>query len=208
MTLTKDLKKRYVEDVVPALKEKFNYQNVHQIPKLEKVVINMGVGEAVQNAKILDGAVEELTKIAGQKPVVTRAKKSIATYKLRAGMPIGCMVTLRGEKMYDFLQKLINVTLPRIRDFRGVSAKSFDGRGNYSLGIKEQLLFPEIKYDDVSVVKGMNISIITTANTDDEARELLAQLGMPFRKRKEGNNPICQKERVKNSLCKLLSALV
>ena len=188
MTLTKDLKKRYVEDVIPALKEKFNYQNVHQIPKLEKVVINMGVGEAVQNAKILDGAVEELTKIAGQKPVVTRAKKSIATFKLRAGMPIGCMVTLRGEKMYDFLQKLINVTLPRIRDFRGVSAKSFDGRGNYSLGIKEQLLFPEIKYDDVSVVKGMNISIITTANTDDEARELLAQLGMPFRKRKEGNN--------------------
>ena len=188
MTLTKDLKKRYVEDVVPALKEKFNYQNVHQIPKLEKVVINMGVGEAVQNAKILDGAVEELTKIAGQKPVVTRAKKSIATYKFRAGMPIGCMVTLRGEKMYDFLQKLINVTLPRIRDFRGVSAKSFDGRGNYSLGIKEQLLFPEIKYDDVSVVKGMNISIITTANTDDEARELLAQLGMPFKKKKEGNN--------------------
>ena len=188
MTLTKDLKKRYVEDVVPALKEKFNYQNVHQIPKLEKVVINMGVGEAVQNAKILDGAVEELTKIAGQKPVVTRAKKSIATYKLRAGMPIGCMVTLRGEKMYDFLQKLINVTLPRIRDFRGVSNKSFDGRGNYSLGIKEQLLFPEIKYDDVSVVKGMNISIITTANTDDEARELLAQLGMPFKKKKESNN--------------------
>ena len=188
MTLTKDLRKRYVEDVIPALKEKFNYQNVHQIPKLEKVVINMGVGEAVQNAKILDGAVEELTKIAGQKPVVTRAKKSIATFKLRAGMPIGCMVTLRGEKMYDFLQKLINVTLPRIRDFRGVSSKSFDGRGNYSLGIKEQLLFPEIKYDDVSVVKGMNISIITTANTDDEARELLAQLGMPFKKKKEGNN--------------------
>ena len=188
MTLTKDLKKRYVEDVIPALKEKFNYQNVHQIPKLEKVVINMGVGEAVQNAKILDGAVEELTKIAGQKPVVTRAKKSIATFKLRAGMPIGCMVTLRGEKMYDFLQKLINVTLPRIRDFRGVSNKSFDGRGNYSLGIKEQLLFPEIKYDDVSVVKGMNISIITTANTDDEARELLAQLGMPFKKKKESNN--------------------
>ena len=188
MTLTKNLKKRYVEDVVPALKEKYNYKNVHQIPKLEKVVINMGVGEAVQNAKILDGAVEELTKIAGQRPVLTRAKKSIATYKLRAGMPIGCMVTLRGEKMYDFLTKLINVTLPRIRDFRGVSAKSFDGRGNYSLGIKEQLLFPEIKYDDVSVVKGMNISIITTANTDDEARELLAQLGMPFKKKKEGNN--------------------
>ena len=151
MTLTKDLKKRYVEDVIPALKEKFSYKNVHQIPKLEKVVINMGVGEAVQNAKILDGAVEELTKIAGQRPVVTRAKKSIATYKLRAGMPIGCMVTLRGEKMYDFLQNFINVNLPRISDFRGVSSKSFDGLCNFCLGIKELILFPDIKYDDVSV---------------------------------------------------------
>ena len=183
MTVTKDLKKRYFEDVIPALKSKYNYENVHMIPKLVKIVINMGVGEAVQNAKVMDGAIEELTKIAGQRPVITRAKKSIATFKLRAGMPIGCMVTLRGEKMYDFLQKLINVTLPRIRDFRGVSNKSFDGRGNYSLGIKEQLLFPEIKYDDVSLVKGMNISIITTARTDEEAKELLTELGMPFRKK-------------------------
>jgi len=183
MTVTKDLKKRYFEDVIPALKAKYNYENVHMIPKLVKIVINMGVGEAVQNAKVMDGAIEELTKISGQHPVVTRAKKSIATFKLRAGMPIGCMVTLRGEKMYDFLQKLINVTLPRIRDFRGVSNKSFDGRGNYSLGIKEQLLFPEIKYDDVSLVKGMNISIITTAKTDEEAKELLTELGMPFRKK-------------------------
>ncbi len=183
MTVTKDLKKRYFEDVIPALKTKYNYENVHMIPKLVKIVINMGVGEAVQNAKVMDGAIEELTKIAGQRPVITRAKKSIATFKLRAGMPIGCMVTLRGEKMYDFLQKLINVTLPRIRDFRGVSNKSFDGRGNYSLGIKEQLLFPEIKYDDVSLVKGMNISIITTARTDEEAKELLTELGMPFRKK-------------------------
>ncbi len=183
MTVTKDLKKRYFEDVIPALKTKYNYENVHMIPKLVKIVINMGVGEAVQNAKVMDGAIEELTKIAGQRPVITRAKKSIATFKLRAGMPIGCMVTLRGEKMYDFLQKLINVTLPRIRDFRGVSNKSFDGRGNYSLGIKEQLLFPEIKYDDVSLVKGMNISIITTARTDEEAKELLSELGMPFRKK-------------------------
>ncbi len=183
MTVTKDLKKRYFEDVIPALKAKYNYENVHMIPKLVKIVINMGVGEAVQNAKVMDGAMEELTKIAGQRPVITRAKKSIATFKLRAGMPIGCMVTLRGEKMYDFLQKLINVTLPRIRDFRGVSNKSFDGRGNYSLGIKEQLLFPEIKYDDVSLVKGMNISIITTARTDEEAKELLSELGMPFRKK-------------------------
>ena len=183
MTVTKDLKKRYFEDVIPALKTKYNYENVHMIPKLVKIVINMGVGDAVQNAKVMDGAIEELTKIAGQRPVITRAKKSIATFKLRAGMPIGCMVTLRGEKMYDFLQKLINVTLPRIRDFRGVSNKSFDGRGNYSLGIKEQLLFPEIKYDDVSLVKGMNISIITTARTDEEAKELLTELGMPFRKK-------------------------
>jgi len=143
----------------------------------------MGVGEAVQNSKILDSAVVELTKIAGQKAVVTRAKKSIATYKLRAGMPIGTMVTLRGERMYDFLQKLINVTLPRIRDFRGISDKSFDGRGNYSLGIKEQLLFPEINYDEVDVVKGMNISIVTTAKTDEEAKTLHQKLGMPFRKK-------------------------
>jgi large subunit ribosomal protein L5 len=183
MPVTKDLKQRYTDEVIPALKEKFNYSNVHQVPKIEKIVINMGVGEAVQNSKILDAAVKELTKIAGQKPVVTRAKKSIATYKLRQGMPIGCMVTLRAEKMYDFLQKLINVVLPRIRDFRGINSKSFDGRGNYSLGLKEQLLFPEIHYDDVDIVKGMNISIITTAPNDEEARELLTLLGMPFRKK-------------------------
>ena len=184
MSLTKNLKKKYVEDAVTALKTKFEYKNDLQIPKLEKVVINMGLGEAVQNSKILDGAVTELSKIAGQKAVVTRAKKSIATFKLRQGMPIGCMVTLRGERMYDFLQKLINVTIPRIRDFRGVSAKSFDGRGNYSLGLKEQMLFPEINYDEVDVVKGMNICIVTTAKTDEEGRELLAELGMPFKKSK------------------------
>lgn len=183
MSVTKKLKVRYKEDVVKALKEKFGYLNDYQIPKLEKVVINMGVGEAVQNVKILDAAVAELTKITGQKPVVTRAKKSIATYKLRLGMPIGTMVTLRGEKMYDFVQKLISVALPRIRDFRGISDRSFDGRGNYSLGLKEQILFPEIKYDDVDVTRGMDISIVTTAKTDEEAKALLTELGMPFRKR-------------------------
>lgn len=183
MPTTKDLKKKYTEDVVQALTKQFNYKNIYEVPKLVKLVINMGVGEAVQNVKILDAAVKELTTISGQKPVVTRAKKSIATYKLRKGMPIGTMVTLRGERMYDFLQKLINVALPRIRDFRGVSDKSFDGRGNYSLGLKEQILFPEINYDDVDIVKGMNISIITTAKTDEEAKALLVELGMPFRKR-------------------------
>ena len=182
MAITKNLKQKYDEDVKQVLTKQFGYENVYQVPKLVKVVINMGVGEAVQNVKILDAAVKELTTIAGQKPVVTRAKKSIATYKLRKGMPIGTMVTLRGSRMYDFLQKLINVALPRIRDFRGVSDKSFDGRGNYSLGLKEQILFPEINYDDVDIVKGMNISIITTAHTDEEAKALLAELGMPFKK--------------------------
>ncbi|OGH98177.1 MAG: 50S ribosomal protein L5 [Candidatus Melainabacteria bacterium GWF2_32_7] len=183
MAITKDLKKKYTEDVVPALKKQFGYANPYEVPKLEKVVLNMGVGEAVQNVKILDAAVQELTKITGQKPVVTRAKKSIATYKLRKGMPIGTMVTLRGQKMYDFLQKLISIALPRIRDFRGVNDKSFDGRGNYSIGLKEQILFPEINYDEVDMVKGMNISIITTAKTDEEAKALLSVLGMPFRKK-------------------------
>ncbi len=183
MPVTKELKKRYEEDVVPALKEKFSYKNIHQIPKLEKIVINMGVGEAVQNIKILDSAVNELTKIAGQKPVVHKAKKSIAIYKLRKGMPVGTSVTLRKERMYDFMQKLCCVVLPRIRDFRGVNDRSFDGRGNYSLGLKEQILFPEIKYDDVETVKGMDITIVTTATTDEEAKTLLAELGMPFRKR-------------------------
>jgi len=183
MPVAKKIKNQYQEDVIPALKEKFGYKNAFEIPKLVKITVNMGVGEAVQNVKMLDAAVKELTKIAGQKPVITRAKKSIATYKLRAGMPIGTMVTLRGEKMYAFLQKLVSVALPRIRDFRGISDKSFDGRGNYSLGLKEQMLFPEIKYDDVDVVRGMDITIVTTAKTDEEAKALLAELGMPFRKR-------------------------
>jgi large subunit ribosomal protein L5 len=183
MPLTKDLKKKYAEDVIPALTKQFSYNNIYEVPKLEKIVLNMGVGEAVQNVKILDGAVKELTSIAGQKTVITRAKKSIATFKIRQGMPIGTMVTLRGQKMYDFLQKLISVALPRIRDFRGVSDKSFDGRGNYSLGLKEQVLFPEISYDEVELIKGLNISIVTTAKTDEEARALLVELGMPFRKK-------------------------
>ena len=183
MPVAKKIKNQYQEDAIPALKEKFGYKNVYEIPKLVKITVNMGVGEAVQNVKMLDAAVKELTKIVGQKPVVTRAKKSIATYKLRAGMPIGTMVTLRGEKMYDFLQKLVSVALPRIRDFRGVNDRSFDGRGNYSLGLKEQMLFPEIKYDDVDVTRGMDITIVTTAKTDEEAKALLAELGMPFRKR-------------------------
>lgn len=182
MAITKELKKKYKEDVVPALKEKFGYKNIHQVPKLHKVVINMGIGEGSKNSKLIDAAVQQLSEIAGQKVVVTKAKKSIATYKIREGMSIGCMVTLRGERMYDFLQKLIGVVLPRIRDFRGISSKSFDGRGNYSLGIKEQVLFPEITYDEVDAVRGMDISIVTTAETDEEARELLASLGMPFKK--------------------------
>ncbi len=181
MTVTKNLKKKYVEDVIPAMKEKFGYKNDHQVPKLVKVVLNMGVGEASHNSKIAESIEAQLTKIAGQKAVVTKAKKSIASYKLREGMPVGAMATLRGERMYDFLQKLICVVLPRIRDFRGISAKSFDGRGNYTLGLKEQALFPEITYEEVDLVKGMNVSVITTAETDDEARELLRLLGMPFK---------------------------
>ena len=181
MTVTKNLKTKYQEDVVPAMKEKFGYKNNHQVPKLVKVVLNMGVGEASHNSKIADTIEAQLTKIAGQKAVVTKAKKSIASYKLREGMPVGAMATLRGDRMYDFLQKLICVVLPRIRDFRGISAKSFDGRGNYPLGLKEQALFPEITYEEVDLVKGMNVSVITTAETDDEARELLRLLGMPFK---------------------------
>ncbi|NYE09464.1 large subunit ribosomal protein L5 [Bacillus niacini] len=161
---------------------KFNYKSVMQVPQLDKIVINMGVGDAVANAKALDNAVEELATITGQKPVVTRAKKSIAGFRLREGMPIGAKVTLRGERMYEFLDKLVAVSLPRVRDFRGVSKKSFDGRGNYTLGVKEQLIFPEIDYDKVSKVRGMDIVIVTTANTDEEARELLTQFGMPFQK--------------------------
>lgn len=176
------LKERYNQEIAPALLKKFNYRSPMQLPKIEKIVINMGVGEAAQNPKVLDGAVEDLTLISGQKPVVTRAKKSIAGFKLREGMPIGCKVTLRGERMYHFLDKLINVSLPRVRDFRGVSPKAFDGRGNYTLGLKEQLVFPEIAYDKIDKVRGMDIIIVTTAQTDEEGRELLAQFGMPFRK--------------------------
>ena len=180
-TKTRSLKAKYQEEIISALTEKFGYKNINQVPKLHKIVLNMGVGEASHNSKIADVIEGQLTKIAGQKAVVTKAKKSIASYKLREGMPVGAMVTLRGERMYDFLQKLICVVLPRIRDFRGISAKSFDGRGNYTLGLKEQSLFPEITYEEVDLVKGMNVSIITTAKTDDEARELLRLIGMPFK---------------------------
>lgn len=182
MTLTKNLRQKYNEDVKAALKEQFKYENAHQIPMLNKVVINMGVGEASHNSKLAETIVKQLTKISGQRAVATKAKKSIASFKLREGSPVGCMVTLRGERMYDFLQKLICVVLPRIRDFRGISPKSFDGRGNYTLGLKEQSLFPEISYEEIDTVLGMNISIITTANTDEEARALLKELGMPFKK--------------------------
>ncbi|MEJ9280837.1 MULTISPECIES: 50S ribosomal protein L5 [Ureibacillus] len=176
------LKEKYNNEVVPALMNKFGYKSIMQVPKVEKIVVNMGVGDAVQNSKALDAAVEELAIITGQKPVVTRAKKSIAGFRLREGMPIGAKVTLRGERMYDFLDKLISIALPRVRDFRGVSKKAFDGRGNYTLGVKEQLIFPEIDYDKVSKVRGMDIVIVTTANSDEEARELLTQFGMPFQK--------------------------
>jgi large subunit ribosomal protein L5 len=174
------MKDRYLNEITPALMQKFNYSTVMQVPKVEKIVINMGVGEAVSNSKVLDTALEDLQKISGQKPVVTRAKKSIAGFKLRENMPIGVKVTLRGERMYHFLDKLFNVTLPRVRDFRGISNKAFDGRGNYTLGLKEQLIFPEIEYDKVDKVRGMDIVIVTTAKTDEESRELLTQLGAPF----------------------------
>ncbi|WP_210367490.1 50S ribosomal protein L5 [Bacillus sp. REN3] len=176
------LKEKFNKEITPALMSKFNYKSVMEVPKLEKIVVNMGVGDAVANAKALDTAVEELATITGQKPVVTRAKKSIAGFRLREGMPIGAKVTLRGERMYQFIDKLISVSLPRVRDFRGVSKKSFDGRGNYTLGVREQLIFPEIDYDKVNKVRGMDIVIVTTANTDEEARELLTQFGMPFQK--------------------------
>ena len=175
------LKDHYKNECKPALQKEFGYTNVMQIPKLEKIVLNMGLGEAVQNPKIVDGAVEELTRIAGRKAVVTRAKKSIAGFKLREGMPIGCRVTLRADVMYDFYSKLVNIALPRVRDFRGISPKSFDGRGNFSMGVKEQIIFPEIDFDKIDKIKGLNISIVTTAPTDDEARSLLKLLGMPFK---------------------------
>ena len=176
------LKAQYEKEIVPALVDKFNYTSVMQVPKLAKIVLNMGVGDAVTNAKNLDEAVEELTLIAGQKPLVTRAKKSIAGFRLRECMAIGAKVDLRGERMYDFLDKLINVSLPRVRDFHGVSTRSFDGRGNYTLGVREQLIFPEINYDNVNRVRGLDIVIVTTADSDEESRELLTQFGMPFAK--------------------------
>ena len=176
------LRQKYENEVKNQMVEKFGYKSVMQIPTIDKIVINMGIGDAVSNSKVLDEAVAELALITGQKPVITRAKKSIAGFRLREGMPIGCKVTLRGERMYDFLDKLVSVSLPRVRDFRGVSKKSFDGRGNYTLGVKEQLIFPEIDFYKVNKVRGMDIVVVTTANTDEEARELLTQLGMPFQK--------------------------
>jgi large subunit ribosomal protein L5 len=175
------MKVHYSKDVVPALMKHFSYRNVMAVPKLEKIVINMGLGEAIANAKIIDVAADELGRISGQRPVVTRAKKSIANFKLRQNMAIGAAVTLRGEKMFEFLDRLVSVVLPRVRDFRGVSTKSFDGRGNYTLGLRDQLIFPEIPYEKVDKIRGMNVTIVTTARTDDEARELLKQMGMPFR---------------------------
>ncbi|MBC8591575.1 50S ribosomal protein L5 [Wansuia hejianensis] len=180
--MTSRLKEKYENQIIPALMEKFQYGNVMEVPKLEKVIINMGIGEARENPKVLESAVKELEIISGQKPVITKAKKSIANFKLREGMNVGAKVTLRGEKMYDFLDKLMNTALPRVRDFRGVSPTSFDGRGNYALGIKEQLIFPEIEYDMVDSIRGLDVVIVTTANTDEEARVFLQEMGMPFRK--------------------------
>jgi len=176
------LKEKYMKEVIPALQAKFKYKNVMEVPKLEKIVLNMGVGDVKDNPKAMESAVNDMTLIAGQKPVVTKAKKSVAAFKLRAGMNIGCKVTLRGEKMYDFAYKLINISLPRVRDFRGVPMNSFDGRGNYSMGVKEQLIFPEIEYDKIDKIRGMYITFVTTAKTDEEAKELLSLLGMPFSK--------------------------
>ncbi|MGI5921938.1 MAG: 50S ribosomal protein L5 [Syntrophomonadaceae bacterium] len=175
------LSELYQQEIVPKLMDKFKYKNIMQVPKIDKVVLNIGVGEAIQNPKAMDGAVNDLTTITGQKPIITKGKKSIAGFKLREGMPIGCKVTLRGERMYDFLDKLINIVLPRVRDFRGVSPQAFDGRGNYSLGIKDQTIFPEIEFDKIDKIRGLEVNIITTANTDEEARELLACMKMPFR---------------------------
>ncbi len=176
------LKEKYNNEIVNSLMDQFDYESIMEVPKIEKIVLNMGVGDAVSNTRNLENAVNELTLISGQKPVVTRAKKSVASFRLREGMPIGAKVTLRGERMYDFLDKLVSVSLPRVRDFRGVSKNSFDGRGNYTLGVREQLIFPEISYDDVSKVRGLDIVIVTTAETDEEGRALLSELGMPFQK--------------------------
>ncbi|NLA26917.1 MAG: 50S ribosomal protein L5 [Firmicutes bacterium] len=175
------LKEKYISDIRPALQERFNYKNIYEVPRLVKVVINMGVGEGKENPKILDAAVNDLMQITGQRPVITRARKSVASFKLREGMAIGCKVTLRGVRMYDFVDKLFNVTLPRVRDFRGISPRSFDGRGNFTIGLREQLIFPEIEYSKVEKIMGMDIVIVTTAKTDEEAKELLTLMGLPFR---------------------------
>jgi large subunit ribosomal protein L5 len=180
--LSTRLKEIYQNEIIEALMKKFGYKNIMQVPKIEKVVINMGIGEAKENVKILDAAASDLQTITGQKPVITKAKKSIANFKIREGMPIGCKVTLRGDRMYEFVDRLINLALPRVRDFRGVNPNAFDGRGNYALGIKEQLIFPEIEYDKIDKIRGMDIIFVTTARTDEEARELLAQFNMPFAK--------------------------
>ena len=177
-----EIQRKYKEEIVPAMMKTFSYGNIMEVPGVEKVVINMGLGEALENAKVLDTSMEELSKITGQKPVLTRAKKSIANFKLREGNPIGCRVTLRRHRMYDFLYRLLNIALPRVRDFKGVSPRGFDGRGNYTLGIREQLIFPEIDYDDVDKINGMNITVVTSAKTDEEAKELLSLFGVPFRK--------------------------
>jgi large subunit ribosomal protein L5 len=175
------LKDYYTQEVVPTLIKEFHYKNPMEVPKMVKIVVNMGLGEAIQNIKILESAVAEMTAIVGQKPVITKAKKSIATFKLRQGMSIGCCVTLRGERMFEFFDRLVNVALPRVRDFRGIPSKSFDGRGNFALGLKEQIIFPEIEYDKIEKIRGMNIAVVTTAKTDDEARQLLKLMGMPFK---------------------------
>jgi large subunit ribosomal protein L5 len=176
------LKTVYESEITPKLMDQFGYKSIMQVPKLTKIVLNMGMGEAIQNIKVLDSAIQELSLIAGQKPIITRARKSIATFKLRAGMPIGCKVTLRGLRMYDFFNRLVNVALPRVRDFRGVSPKGFDGRGSYSMGIKEHIIFPEIEYDKIDKIKGLNVTIVTTAPSDEEGVALLQSMGMPFRK--------------------------
>lgn len=175
------LKEKYINEIIPALKKEFGYKNDLQVPRLERIIVNIGLGEAIQNIKALDNALSELALITGQKPIITRAKKSISNFKLRAGMPIGCCVTLRRERMYEFLDRLLNVTLPRVRDFKGVPGKSFDGRGNYSMGIREQIIFPEINYDKIEKIHGMNVTIVTTARTDEEGKALLKHFGMPFR---------------------------
>ncbi|MBI1911255.1 MAG: 50S ribosomal protein L5 [Deltaproteobacteria bacterium] len=179
--MTARLKEKYTKEVVPAMMKEFNYSSIMQVPKIEKIVLNMGLGEAVKDIKVMDAANRDLTMIAGQKPVVTKAKKSIATFKLRAGMPIGCMVTLRGSKMYEFFDRFVNFSVPRIRDFKGMPDRSFDGRGNYTIGIKEQIIFPEIEYDKIDKLRGLNITINTTAKSDEEAKALLKNMGLPFR---------------------------